>query len=325
MLILHDEAYYERRKPQPDLGAVDNFKRFVWNPNKRSFLDKTLEGWAQTGLFYMVFFGIIFSLFALKLWITLKYIYSMDKPYIFIPRNVDTTFENGRRMMFFTRSGDEGPGLSFKPNILTPMTSPIIWISQRDNNAQPRKYIEALNEFLEGYTEENLQYTSQCEDGIVSTANARRPCFFNISALGPCGKPPYGYLNREPCVLIAFNKMFHWEPVYYNPTSDLPLGMPAWLKKLVRKSTKASIWISCAGANQMDKEHMGEILYLPSPRFPVEYFPYYGDKHHMPPLVALKFKNVAVNRLITVECTAWAQNIHAKNGYSLDFQIMIGE
>lgn len=55
---------------------------------------------------------------------------------------------------------------------------------------------------------------------------------------------------------------------------------------------KPYIWLSCDGANNVDKEHIGEIEYIPNPAFPVQYFPFTGQPGYLSPIVALKFKNL---------------------------------
>lgn len=45
--LKHDEKYYRSRKPKPDLGTVENFKKFVWDPERRAFLDKTRREWGN--------------------------------------------------------------------------------------------------------------------------------------------------------------------------------------------------------------------------------------------------------------------------------------
>lgn len=52
------------------------------------------------------------------------------------------------------------------------------------------------------------------------------------------------------------------------------------------------IWLSCNGANNVDKDHIGEIEYIPTPGFPVEYFPFTGQLDYMSPIVALKFNSL---------------------------------
>lgn len=52
------------------------------------------------------------------------------------------------------------------------------------------------------------------------------------------------------------------------------------------------IWLWCDGVNSVDKDHVGEIEYLPSPGFPVQYFPFMGQPDYLAPMVALRFKNI---------------------------------
>lgn len=47
MLILHDKAYYESRKPELDLGVFKNFLRFTWNREKKSFFGRNLQEWGK--------------------------------------------------------------------------------------------------------------------------------------------------------------------------------------------------------------------------------------------------------------------------------------
>lgn len=47
MYIIHDHEYYERRAPQPDLGLIKNVQRFIWDREKRKFLDKTFREWGK--------------------------------------------------------------------------------------------------------------------------------------------------------------------------------------------------------------------------------------------------------------------------------------
>lgn len=57
------------------------------------------------------------------------------------------------------------------------------------------------------------------------------------------------------------------------------------------------IWLWCDGVNNVDKEHVGEIEYLPSPGFSVQYFPFVGQPDYLAPVVALHFKNITCKLL----------------------------
>lgn len=48
MAILHDEEYYRSRIPEPDLGAVQNFLQFVWNPERKQVLGRTGKEWGNS-------------------------------------------------------------------------------------------------------------------------------------------------------------------------------------------------------------------------------------------------------------------------------------
>lgn len=52
MVILHDEAYYKSRIPQPDLGPFRNFLRFLWDRERKAFLDRTAKEWGNVLMTY---------------------------------------------------------------------------------------------------------------------------------------------------------------------------------------------------------------------------------------------------------------------------------
>lgn len=47
MHIVHDDAYYESRIPQPDLGPLKNFLRFVWDSKTKTLLGRTAKEWSK--------------------------------------------------------------------------------------------------------------------------------------------------------------------------------------------------------------------------------------------------------------------------------------
>lgn len=53
MVILHDEEYYRSRIPRPDLGPLRNFLRFVWDHDRKAFLDRTAKEWGITVCTYI--------------------------------------------------------------------------------------------------------------------------------------------------------------------------------------------------------------------------------------------------------------------------------
>ncbi|XP_063974109.1 sodium/potassium-transporting ATPase subunit beta-1-like [Diachasmimorpha longicaudata] len=322
-MISHNEAYYESRRPIQDLGAVGNFKRIIWNPEKRAFLDRTAKEWATVGLFYLCFFGALFSIFALQLWITLDFVADLKRPYLKHSSQVPEEFFAERRSLFHAPLIKfENPGLGFVPNIIqTATSSPIMWISDTNKNGDPERYATAIRKFLSDYKRDRSNYDVNCSARPSRSVSRTKPCFFDVTKLGNCSIPPFGYkFPYQPCIFIKLNKRYDWTPNYYNSTSDLPEVMPGDLKQAIKLSKEGKIWLSCNGVKNVDKEHMGMISYFPSPGFPFYYFPFTGHSQYLSPVVAIMFHNLTVNRLVNVECHTWAKNIG--DSRALDFQIV---
>ncbi|CAK9834588.1 Sodium/potassium-transporting ATPase subunit beta-1 [Anthophora retusa] len=253
--------------------------------------------------------------------ISIDHAASLEKPFFQYP-GVSSVSTFGKNLRL-ARSTFDSPGIVFKPNSMS-ATSPIISVSNSTSKTRSRRYIRALSDFLQEYQKDTSNYNLNCPNEYSKMDRTEKPCLFDIKSLGKCSQLPYGYTKPlQPCVLIKFNKRFDWIPEYYNYSSTLPANMPIKLKKAIRESRKFHVWLSCDGANNVDKEHIGEIEYIPSPGFPVEYFPFTGQPNYLSPIVALKFKNLTPDRLVTVECNLWAINIVQRSHYSLDFQIMI--
>ncbi|KAG7208847.1 hypothetical protein KM043_015032 [Ampulex compressa] len=325
MIILHDEAYYNSRKPQPDLGPLKNFLRFLWNGEKKTFLERTAKEWGQLGMFYLCFFSVLGTIFTVQLLLSINYVSELDKPFFeYTPVSTRAYFRNFP--LFRSPWNFGNPGISYKPNAWLPTTSPIIWVDNSSVSARPKRYVQALTDFLQEYKKNTSDYDLNCDRQKLRTSLADKPCYFDIKQLGACARPPYGYTKTlQPCVLISFNKRFNWVPNNYNRSTELPKNMPDSLRQVVQSSKKLRTWMSCDGVNSVDKEHIGDIEYIPSPGFPVEFFPFIGQNEYLSPIVALQFKSLTPNRLVTVECSLWAFNIDQHSRYALDFQIMIGK
>lgn len=54
MVILHDEEYYRSRVPQPDLGPLKNFLRFVWNKERKTLFDRTAREWGNFNIEFII-------------------------------------------------------------------------------------------------------------------------------------------------------------------------------------------------------------------------------------------------------------------------------
>ncbi|OAD53762.1 Sodium/potassium-transporting ATPase subunit beta-1, partial [Eufriesea mexicana] len=254
--------------------------------------------------------------------VSIDYVSKLDKPFFqYSGLTSRSLFGTSMRL---SRSAFASPGIVFKPNSIS-TASPIISVSNMTSRTRSERHIQALSDFLGEYHKSLSNYDLDCHNEHSSSNHSEKPCYFDIELLGKCSKPPYGYTKPlQPCVLIKFNKRFDWTPEYYNHSSTLPQSMPTRLKKAIHESRKSNVWLSCDGANNVDKDHIGEIEYIPSPGFPIQFFPFTGQSGYLSPVVALKFKNLTPNILVTVECQLWAFNIEQRSRNALDFQIIIG-
>lgn len=85
--------------------------------------------------------------------------------------------------------------------------------------------------------------------------------------------------------------------------------------------------MSCEGQHPNDKENIGKITVTPK-GFPNYFYPYKNDDGYLSPLVAVQFESPIKNKLINIECIAWATNILYRGGErdrqgSIHFELLI--
>jgi len=107
------------------------------------------------------------------------------------------------------------------------------------------------------------------------------------------------------------NKIYGWIP------KSGPLQSPG-APNISATETGRNIYVTCTGAQPADNDVLSDIKYysLLHPRghpsyggIPNYFFPYRNDKGHIQPFVLVQFSSLPLNRLITVKCLAWANNI----------------
>ncbi|EEC19423.1 sodium/potassium-dependent ATPase beta-2 subunit, putative [Ixodes scapularis] len=62
--------------------------------------------------------------------------------------------------------------------------------------------------------------------------------------------------------------------------------------------------------NPADKENVGPLVYYPNLGIPNYYFPYRNTPGYQSPFVFVRFPRPQRGVIISVECKAWAKNIH---------------
>lgn len=306
--------FYSRPK---ELGKWEGFKQFLWNSETSELLGRTGGSWAKILLFYVIFYAALAGFFAA---IFAVFYQTLD--------------ENKPKWQLDNGLIGSNPGLGFRP--MPPesnVESTLVWFeaAKPDNTEY---WVGAINEFLDVYhkaDEEKASNRMDCDadnhpkDGKV--------CKVDVSQqFGVCTKSnQYGYTKGTPCVFLKLNKIYGWNPEYYNRSSDLPANMPTDLQDLIKKYDENDkkheiIWVSCEGENPADIENLGPINYIPTRGFPGYYFPFLNQKNYLPPVLAIHFERPKTGVLINIECKAWARNINhdrAERRGSVHFELMV--
>ncbi|XP_076626228.1 sodium/potassium-transporting ATPase subunit beta-2-like [Colletes latitarsis] len=296
------------------------FQDYIHDPVEGTYCGHTGKKWAITGVFYTCFFAILALLFA----ICMKGLMATINP------------EKPRWTLDESLIGTN-PGLGYRPISDNTEEKALIWYSSSDP-ASVQKWTKLLDKFLEEYTNPFLLSNGGRNQQICNYNTPVKPghvCAVDVNNWGPCSpEEQYGFNNSAPCIFIKLNRIYDWEPVFYNDTKNLPKEMPASLVQHI-KSTNSSwlntVWVSCVGENPHDTENIGELNYYPkSQGFPGYYYPYKNIPGYLSPVVAVHFLRPARNIIINVKCLAWARNIlHInvkgdKTGF-VHFELMIDE
>ncbi|KAL9705699.1 hypothetical protein quinque_009217 [Culex quinquefasciatus] len=187
------------------------------------------------------------------------------------------------------------PGLGFRPMpVEDTVESTLVWYKASDNG-NIEAWTRQIDIFLKAYHEE--------EDNRVDCSFDTPPpegkvCRVPMNEWGPCTKANrYNFKKKSPCIFLKLNKIFNWVPDLYNTTENLPEVMPEDLREhigseLGRGDKNANIvWVSCAGENPADNEHIGPINYIPRRGFPGYFFPFKNTEGYLPPIVAVHFES----------------------------------
>lgn len=171
---------------------------------------------------------------------------------------------------------------------------------------------EQMQTFVNGYNPDVVLRTrnvSECYPGAQISSESMA-CFYDIRTIDPeCLKDDFGYAIGKPCVFIQFNNITGWTPEFYSDSDfdNIP-DIPSDLRFLNRANL---VYLDCKGNSPVDQENMGPIEYTPTQGFPIQYFPYTGHPHYMPPFVSIRFKSPAHSIAIGITCKLYAKNLNA--------------
>ena len=294
---------------------------FIHDPAEGTYCGNTGKKWAITGIFYTCFFSGLALLCAIcmkGLMATIDY----EKPRWILEESLIGT----------------NPGLGFRPISNNTDERSLIWYSSSDPNSV-QKWTRLLDTFLAEYQNSSLLPNGGRNQQICNYDTPVKPghvCAVEVNNWGPCSPAQqYGFNNSAPCIFIKLNRIYGWLPEYYNDTENLPSEMPQSLVKHIKSVNSTwlnTVWVSCTGEDPHDNESIGELNYYPEGQgFPGYYYPYQNIPGYLSPVVAVHFLRPARNRIINVQCRAWAKNIKytpskgKRSGGVVHFELMIDE
>jgi sodium/potassium-transporting ATPase subunit beta len=274
-----------------------SFLQFLYNSKDGTIMGRTGKSWLQITIFYIIFYGVLAAFFAVLL---ILFLQTLDP----------------NEPKWKTTHGIIGnvPGMGFRP-VPADSGSTLIWVKPAgpQNNATD-KYVQSLKDFLSPYEDGNQtsEHFMDCNANSHPTKDDKKICKFKLSQLSPCTKEnDFGYKQGQPCVLLKLNKIYGWVPEAYGSRKAFPQELTDFYsrhKDIAVKDDLNHVYITCDGADNVDKEHMGPIQLHP-PTLAGYYFPYTNAPGYLAPITMVQFLNPAPGVLINIECKAWANNI----------------
>uniref|UniRef100_A0A8D0DLF4 Sodium/potassium-transporting ATPase subunit beta n=1 Tax=Salvator merianae TaxID=96440 RepID=A0A8D0DLF4_SALMN len=273
-----------------------NWKKFIWNSEKKEFLGRTGGSWFKILLFYVIFYGCLAGIFIGTIQVMLLTISE------FRPKYQDRVAP---------------PGLTNIPQVLK------MEISFNPNDPSTyQKYVKMLDNFLKPYNkdqqdEKDMEFET-CDTqpspprekdsdpslGKITSCRFFREWLDNCSGLQD---PTFGYQLGKPCVVIKLNRILGFIPK--PPSNDsLPPELQATYNSHV-------IPILCTAKKEEDVDKIGPVEYYGLGKvggFPLQYYPYYGkllQPKYLQPLIAVQFTNLTTDVEVRIECKAYGQNI----------------
>ncbi|KAJ0181545.1 hypothetical protein K1T71_002267 [Dendrolimus kikuchii] len=285
---------YNRRPPQRPL--LQRLQYAIWDPEEKTFLGRTPHRWGVIGLIYLVMYICIIIFFSICMCGLLA---TMDDriPYFQL---ADSIIGNN-------------PGMGHRPLVFT--EGALIWY-ESGNKTQIKKYVDNIDDFLAPYDNKTLlvnKGVNQRDCGAIKPPRDQ-VCAFNTSQFGPCSKENnYGYSSNQPCIIIKLNRLYNWNPDFYDDPGDLPPDMPPDIKAYINSTTtqqeRRKVWVSCSGERPADREAIDTLKYWPYPGLDETFYPYDNTPGYLSPLVAVQFVKVTLHQIINIRCRAWAKNI----------------
>ncbi|CAJ0569391.1 unnamed protein product, partial [Mesorhabditis spiculigera] len=277
------------RAKKEEVDYDHGWKEFLYNKRRGTCLGRTSKSWFQITVFYIIFYALLAAFWVGCLAIFLG---TLDDK---VPR-------------FYGKGTIIGinPGVGYQPWLKENPDSTLIKFNLK-NPESWKPYVDQLDGYLSKY--KNTNGTRECvgddnNSNLLADGSAARPCRFSLADFDKAGcsaAKQYGFKEGKPCVVLSLNRLIGWSPVDFAPNS---------VPEQVRDRYKnGSIALHCDGTTNVDKEHIGKTTYVPKEGISGKFYPYiFVDNYHQP-IAMVRFETLPRNKLVLVECRAYALNI----------------
>uniref|UniRef100_A0AC35UHK4 Sodium/potassium-transporting ATPase subunit beta n=1 Tax=Rhabditophanes sp. KR3021 TaxID=114890 RepID=A0AC35UHK4_9BILA len=265
-----------------------SFWKFLYNKEEGTCLGRTAKSWVQIVVFYIIFYTLLAAFWIGCLSVFLN---SLDPK---VPR-------------FYGKGTIIGvnPGVGYQPWIKEMPESTLIKFNPKDDGSF-KKYTDVLDTYLSKY--ENTTATRLCgakdSNDAINQVPAESACRFDLKAFEAKGctkSNGYGFKDGKPCVILSLNRLIGWKPENFEGNET-----PAEVKDRYKPD---NIAFHCDGTSASDKENLGKISYIPEAGIDGKFYPYARVDNYHQPIAMVKFENLPENRLVMIECRAYAKNI----------------
>uniref|UniRef100_A0A915EMC1 Sodium/potassium-transporting ATPase subunit beta n=1 Tax=Ditylenchus dipsaci TaxID=166011 RepID=A0A915EMC1_9BILA len=270
-----------------------SFTTFIYNKQEGTFLGRSAKSWVQIVVFYIIFYICLAAFWLACLAIFLK---TIDPS---LPRYYGKGTIIGAN-----------PGVGYQPWLKEDPESTLVRFNIQDNSSYT-KYVDAMENYVQKYS--NINRTRACtgtesnsevvQDGKL-TDETKEACRFDLGIFkrqGCSKENDFGYKDGKPCIIVSLNRLIGWTPVDY-ADGEVP-------KEVQGRYKKGSIAFRCDGIYDPDKEIVGPIVYIPNEGIDGRFYPYAVMDNYHQPIAMVKFNGLPKNRVVMVECRAYAKNI----------------
>ncbi|KAK4832785.1 hypothetical protein QYF61_025653 [Mycteria americana] len=304
---------------------MENFRRFVWNPETKLFMGRTLINWDLSyhrvltrtrvyndsvfadlrsgkgssdhlwiSLYYLAFYVVMSGLFALSIYCLMRTVNPYEPDY---------------------QDQLKSPGVTLRPDVYGDRGLQIYY--NVSDNKTWEGLVTTLQTFLAAYTPAaqrlNINCTSDTyffQDTFDGPNKTKLSCKFTSNMLQNCSgitDPTFGFPEGKPCFIIKMNRI---------------------IKFLPGNGTAPRVDCTYVG----DESRPLEVDYYPvNGTFNLHYFPYYGKKaqpSYSNPLVAVKFLNITRNVELKIVCKIIGagitfDNVHDPYEGKVEFKLKI--